>query len=89
MVHARSVGIENPRDLDGQSVLTVIVEKQSFGTALAFVITGPRSDRVDMAPVLFRLRMHLRIAIDLAGRGLENLATQAFGQPQHVDGPVH
>ena len=33
--------------------------------------------------------MHRRIAVDLAGRGLEDLGARALGQAQHVDGAVH
>jgi hypothetical protein len=33
--------------------------------------------------------MHLRIAIHLAGRGLENLGPAAAGHPQEVDRPHH
>jgi hypothetical protein len=33
--------------------------------------------------------MHRRVAIDLAGRGLEDLGPHPLGQAQHVDGAVH
>src|SRR6266550_8662168 len=39
-----------------------------------------------MPPILFRLRMHLRIPVYFRGRGLENSSADALGQPQHVDG---
>jgi hypothetical protein len=32
--------------------------------------------------------MDLRIAIDLAGGGLEDPGLDAFGQTQHIDGPM-
>ena len=76
-VHARAVGIEDARDLDLELVLAVIVEEQRLGAALALVIAGARADRVDVPPVVFRLRMHGRVAVDLAGRGLQDPAAQA------------
>ncbi len=37
----------------------------------------------------FRLRMNVRIAVDLAGRGLKNLGFDALGETQHVDRAMH
>lgn len=70
-------------------MLPVVVEEQGLRASLAFVITRPRPDRVDVAPVALGLGMHGRIAIDLGGGGLEDLAAQALGQAQHVDRAVH
>jgi hypothetical protein len=88
-VHARAVGVEDARHLDLQRVLAVVIEKQGFGAALAFVVAAADADGVDVAPVGFDLGMHLRVAIDLAGGGLEDLGAQALGQAEHVDGAVH
>jgi hypothetical protein len=33
--------------------------------------------------------MHFGIAIDFGGRGLQDLCAQAFGETEHVNGPVH
>ena len=38
-MHARSVGIEYPRDLDLEAMLAVIIEEQGFGATLSFIIT--------------------------------------------------
>jgi len=84
-MHARAIGVEDARDANAQLVLAVIVEEQSLGAALAFVITGARADRIDVAAVILGLRMDRRIAIDLGGRGLEDLGPEALGKPQHVD----
>ena len=73
-MHARAVGIENPCDLDVELVLPVIVEKERLCAALALVVTRPDADRVDVAPVTFRLRMHGRITIHLAGGRLKDAA---------------
>ena len=88
-MHARAVGVENPRHLDPQFVLPPIIEEQSFGAALAFIIARARADRIDVAPVVLGLRMHVGIAIDFRGRGLENFRLHALGETQHVDGAVH
>jgi len=37
-MHAWSIGIENTHNLDIQSVLTVVVKEQRFGTTLALVV---------------------------------------------------
>ena len=66
-------------------MLAVIVEEQRLGATLALVVTGARSDRVDIAPIFLLLRMNVGVAIDLAGRGLKDLGLHALGQAQHVD----
>ena len=71
-MHPRAVGVEDPRDADVDAVLAVVVEEQRLGAALAFVVAGARADRVDAAPVALGLRVDRRVAVDLAGRGLED-----------------
>ena len=71
--------------LGGQLVLAHVVEDQRLGAALALVVAGAQPDRIDVAPVVFALRMHRRIAVDFGGRGLQKLDLQPLGQPQHVD----
>lgn len=56
-VHARAIGVEDVRNLDVHAVLTAVVEEQGFGAAFAFVVTGTRADRIDLAPVAFGLGM--------------------------------
>ena len=69
--------------------MPVIVEKQSLGAALAFVVTGPRADRVHVAAVIFSLRMYDGVAVDLGCRGLQDFGFQPLGQTQHVNRAVH
>jgi hypothetical protein len=88
-MHAGTIGVEDTNNLDVNSVLAVIVEEESFGTSLSFIIAGTWSDGIDIAPVLLRLRVNCGIAIDLACRGLEDSALQAFCKPQHVDCSMH
>ena len=70
-------------------MLPVVIEKQGFRAALAFVITGARPDRIDMPPIIFGLRVNLRIAIDFAGRSLKNPCLHPLCQTKHVDGAMH
>ena len=88
-MHARAVGVEDADDLDVEAELAIVVEEQCFGAALAFVVAGANADRVDLAPVAFGLRVLFRVAIDFAGRGLQDARLDSLGQPEHVDGAMH
>jgi hypothetical protein len=88
-VHVRAVGVEDAGDLDLQPVLAVIVEEQGFGAALALVVAAARADRIDVAPIAFGLRMDVGIAVDLAGRGLEDARAHPLGEAKHVDRAKH
>ena len=79
-VHARAVGVEDAGDLDAQAVLAAVVEEQGLGAALAFVVAGAEADGVDVAPVVFGLRVDFGVAVDLAGGGLEDLGLGALGE---------
>jgi hypothetical protein len=70
-------------------VLPVVIEKQGFGASLAFVVTGPVTNRVDSSPIRFRLRMLVWVAIDLAGRCLQYPDFQAFGQSEQINRTVN
>ena len=71
-MHARPVGVEDACDLDAQFVLTPIIEEQSFRAALAFIVARARPDRIDVAPVVLGLRMHVRVAVNFRRRGLQD-----------------
>ena len=88
-MHARTIGVEDPHHLDAQLVLPVVVEEQRLGAALAFVIAGARADWIDVAPIVFRLRVHARIAIDFGCRRLEDFCAKALGEAEHVDRAMH
>ena len=88
-MHARAISVEDPRDLDLNPVLAVIIKAERLGAALAFIIAGARPDRVHIAPIAFFLRMNFRIAIDFRGRGLEDPRPCPLGKAEHVDGAVH
>ena len=85
--HAGAVGVENADDLGAHTMQTVVVKEQGLCTALALVVARTQSDGVDVAPIGLGLRMDVGVAIDLAGRGLQNLSLGATRQTQHVVGP--
>ena len=67
--HARAVGVEDPDDRRVHALLVVVRHRQRLGVALRLVVDAARADRVDVAPVGLGLRVHLRVAVDLARRG--------------------
>ena len=67
-------------------MLAAVVEEQGLGAALALVIAGARPDGVDVAPVVLRLGMDRRVAINLTGGGLQDLGLDLLGQAQQLDG---
>src|ERR1700710_1064606 len=67
----------------------VVVEEESFGSPLALIITGARTDRIDMAGITLRLRGNFRISVDLAGRGLQYPARLLFGQFKYIESADH
>src|SRR5215831_2232768 len=88
-MHARTVGVEDARNLDAHPVLLAIAEEQRLGTTLAFVVARPGPYGIDVAPITFRLGMNHGIAVDLAGRRLKNLCLESLAESQHVDRAVH
>src|SRR5260370_8376523 len=87
--HAWTVGIKNSCHLDAQVVLATIVEEQSFCTTLAFIVAGSQADRIDVAPIILRLGMNMRIPIYLSCRRLQNLRPYPLSQPKCVDGAMN
>jgi hypothetical protein len=79
-----SISVEDARNFDRQTVLPPIVEEERFGAALSLVLARPRPDWIDVAPIVLRLWVHRRIAVNLAGRSLKDLDLEPLGQPKHV-----
>ncbi|CAI8691167.1 hypothetical protein EMIT0111MI5_110083 [Burkholderia sp. IT-111MI5] len=88
-MHARPVRVEDAYHLDSHVLLAVIVEEQGLRATFSFVVAGARPERVDVAPVTLRLRMHIGVAVHFACRGLQNACVRALGEPQHVDRAHH
>ena len=49
--------------------LAAVGHRQRLGEALRLVVDAARADRVDVAPVRLRLRVHRRVAVHLRGGG--------------------
>jgi hypothetical protein len=86
--HARAVRVEDPDDRRVHALLAVVGHRQRLGVALGLVVDAARADRVDVAPVLLVLRVHLRVAVDLRGGGDEEAGAVLLGQPERVVGAV-
>jgi hypothetical protein len=84
--HARAIGIEDAHDARLQAVVAVVGHRHCLGKALGLVVDAARADGVDVAPVALRLRVHLRVAVDLRGGGEEVARTLVLGQTQCVVG---
>ena len=60
----------------------MIVEKQGFGTTLAFVVTRADADGIYIPPVGFGLGVDVRIPVNFGCGGLHDLGAQNSGEPQ-------
>ena len=69
-----------------EAVVPVIGEGDRLGEPLGLVVDAPRPDGVHVAPVRLRLRVHHRVAVDLAGGGEEEAGALRLGQAQAVVG---
>ena len=67
--HPRAVGVEDPCDAGVHALLAQVGHRERLGVALGLVVHAARADRVHVAPVGLRLRVHERIAVHLAGGG--------------------
>src|SRR3989338_2431055 len=79
--HPLAVRVEDANNPGIQPMLAMIGHRERFGESFGFIVHAARPDRVDMAPVMFRLRMDLRIAVDLRGGGEEEFGPRGFGDP--------
>ena len=70
--------------LAGASAAGAVV-RRSAGRALALVITGARTDRIDVPYIIFGLRMGFRVAIDLARRRLQHARRFTAREIEYVE----
>ena len=82
--HARAVGVEDADDRGVDALLAVVGHRERLGVALGLVVDAARADRVDVAPVALRLRVDLRVAVDLGGRRGQEARAVVLGQPERV-----
>ena len=82
--HARAVGVEDADDRRVHALLAVVGHRERLGVALGLVVDAARADRVDVAPVALGLRVDLRVAVDLGGRGGQEAGAVELGQAERV-----
>ncbi len=80
--HARSVGVEDPHDPRVHAVVAVVRHGHGLGEPLGLVVDAPGADRVDVAPVGLRLRMHQGVPVRLGSRCKQKPGLLGFGQAQ-------
>ena len=69
-MHPRSIGIEDSNDTDLHAIHSVIVEEERLGTTFPLVVAGSQANRIYITPIALGLWVHIRVSIDLTGRGL-------------------
>jgi len=69
-VHVGPIGVENPGNLDAKLVLAMVIKEQGFSASFTLVITGSNTDTIDIAAIIFPLRVDFGIAIDFRSRRL-------------------
>ena len=77
-VHAWTISIKDAHYLNVELVLAVVIKKEGFGAALAFVVARANTNRINLAPIRLGLGMDFGVAIDFAGRGLQDPRTGAL-----------
>ena len=88
-MHPRPIRIKNSHDFDAHFVHAAIVEHQRFSGALPFVIARSRTDRIHIAAITLDLRVHIRIAIDLACRRLQHACIHSPTQSKRMHRSKH
>ena len=78
-VHARTIGIKDAYDLNVELMLAMVIKKEGLCAALAFVVARTNTNRIHFTPVGLRLGVHFGIAVDFAGRGLQNARPRPLG----------
>ena len=86
--HPGAVGVEDADDRGVHALLAVVGHRERLGVALGLVVDAARADRVDVAPVALGLRVDLRVAVDLGGRGGQEARAVQLGQAERVVGAV-
>ena len=87
VTHARAKRIEDARNPDLHTAGVHVCHRERLGDPLRLVVDAARSDGIDVAPVRLRLRVHERIAVDLAGRREQNSRVLVLSQAEDIPGP--
>ncbi len=67
------MGVEDARASYTPLMLPLITEEERLRAAFTMVVASPRLDRVDIASIIFTLRVDCGIALKLRRRNLEYL----------------
>ena len=87
--HSGAIGVEDANHANIDVVLTMVIEKERFSAAFAFVVAGADTDGINAAFVGLRLGVDFRIPINLGSGGLEDAGFDALGQSKAVDRSHH
>src|SRR5262249_3659957 len=79
-----AIGVEDANDADINPVLAVVGHRHRLGEALSLVVYAAGAYWVDVAPVLFVLRVHQRVAVNFRGRSQNELRALGLRQTQSV-----
>jgi len=83
---AWAIGIEDSYDPGIEIVRSTIGHGDGLGVAFGLIVDRPGPDRIDVAPIGFRLWMDERIAIDFRSGGQEERGSLGSGKFQGVVG---
>ncbi len=67
-------------------MVAVVGHRDRLGEPLGLVVAAPRTDRVDVAPVVFALGVDLGIAVDLGRAGQQEPRVLGLREPERVVG---
>jgi hypothetical protein len=85
-MHAGTKCVEDACDAHFNIVLIFVRVHHGFRDTFALVVARAGTNRVDVAPVGFRLGMDLGITVDFTGTRQQDASFDAFGETQHVQG---
>src|SRR5205085_186454 len=80
--HARAVRVEDANDVRVDAVLAMVRHGHRLGKAFGLIVDAADADRVDIAPVVFLLRMTFGIAVDFAGGSQEEASVLRLGDAE-------
>jgi hypothetical protein len=86
--HPGAVRIEDADYAGIDTVSVPVGPGQGLGKPLGLVVHASRADRIDVAPVVLGLRVHGRVAVDLAGGGEDETGAVPVREAQRVLGSV-
>ena len=80
----RPVSVEDARQVRADAACAVVGHGERLAVTLGLVVNRARTNRIHVAPVLFRLRMHGRITVAFRRGRVQKTRAVALCQAQHV-----